>query len=68
MSDDKPVKSAYELAMERLRKSDKDAGVVWEPLTDAQKAQVSEIDSTYKARIGTRNCNVIALKASLYVE
>ena len=27
MADDKPMKSSYELAMERLRKSDADAGI-----------------------------------------
>jgi hypothetical protein len=51
MSDDQPVKSAYELAMERLKKSDKDAGVVWEPLTDAQKAAIAEIRTFYEAKL-----------------
>ena len=40
------MKSAYELAMERLEKS---APTI--TLTDAQKSQMAEIDSTYKARI-----------------
>lgn len=39
------MKSAYELAMERLEKT---APTV--QLTDAEKAQIAEIDSTYKAR------------------
>jgi hypothetical protein len=43
------MKSAYELAMERLEKS---APTV--QLTDAQKAQLAEIDSTYKARIAEK--------------
>ncbi len=43
------MKSAYELAMERLEKS---APTV--QLTDAQKAQIAEIDSTYKARIAEK--------------
>ena len=43
------MKSAYELAMERLEKS---APTV--TLTDAQKAQIAEIDSTYKARIAEK--------------
>ena len=43
------MKSAYELAMERLEKS---APTV--QLTDAEKAQIAEIDSTYKARIAEK--------------
>ena len=43
------MKSAYELAMERLEKS---APTV--ALTDEQKAQIAEIDSTYKARIAEK--------------
>ena len=43
------MKSAYELAMERLEKS---APTV--TLTDAQKAQIAEIESTYKARIAEK--------------
>ena len=43
------MKSAYELAMERLEKS---APTV--TLTDEQKAQIAEIDSTCKARIAEK--------------
>ena len=43
------MKSAYELAMERLEKS---APTV--RLSDAQKAQIAEIDSSYKARIAEK--------------
>ncbi len=43
------MKSAYELAMERLEKS---APTV--TLTDAQKAEIAEIDSSYKARIAEK--------------
>ena len=43
------MKSAYELAMERLEKS---APTL--TLTDAQKAQMAEVDSTYKARIAEK--------------
>lgn len=43
------MKSAYELAMERLEKS---APTV--TLNDEQKAQLAEIDSTYKARIAEK--------------
>ena len=50
MSDDAP-KSAYELAMERLRKKDQDEGVVVVPLNDAQRAQIAEIRNFYEAKI-----------------
>ena len=45
------MKTAYELAMERLRKSDREAGVEERPLTDQQKAQIAEVRSLYKAKI-----------------
>src|SRR4051812_44072077 len=44
-----PMKSAYELAMERLEKQSPTA-----KLTDAQKTELAEIDSTFKARIAER--------------
>lgn len=47
MSDDAP-KTAYELAMERLRQ--KEARVDDLPLTDAQKAAIAEIRQFYKAK------------------
>jgi hypothetical protein len=50
MGDDAP-KSAYELAMERLRKKDQDEGVVVVPLNDAQRAQIAEVRSFYEAKI-----------------
>lgn len=43
------MKSAYELAMERLEKSKPTVA-----LTDEQKAQIAEIESTFKARIAER--------------
>jgi hypothetical protein len=43
------VKSAYELAMERLAK---DQPIV--KLTDDQKKQLAEVDSTFKARIAEK--------------
>ncbi|MEZ5319124.1 MAG: hypothetical protein R2752_17115 [Vicinamibacterales bacterium] len=51
MSDGKPLKSAYELAMERLQKKDADAGVEHTPLTDAQKAAIAEVRKVYEARL-----------------
>ena len=43
------MKSAYELAMERLEKKAPSVS-----LTDEQKAQIAEIDSTFKARMAER--------------
>ncbi len=51
MADDKPLKSALDLAMERLRQSDKDAGVESRPLTDAQKAAIAEVRNFYEAKL-----------------
>jgi Spy/CpxP family protein refolding chaperone len=45
------MKSAYELAMERLAKSDPDAN---KPLTAEQKARLADIDQVYKGRIAER--------------
>jgi hypothetical protein len=47
-------KSALELAMERLRKKDADAGVVEQKLSDAQKAAIAEARSVYEARVAER--------------
>ena len=45
------MKSAYELAMERLAKSDPTANT---PLTNEQKEQLAEIDRVYKGKIAER--------------
>ena len=51
MSDDKPMKSSFELAMERLRKRDADEGVEAKPVSDAQKAAIAEIRNYYEAKM-----------------
>lgn len=51
------MKSAYELAMERLNKS---APIV--KLNDAQKKEIAELDSRYNAKIAERE---IFLKAEI---
>ena len=53
MSDEAP-KSALELAMERLKKKDAEAGVVEQKLTDAQKAAIAEARSIYESRVAER--------------
>ncbi len=45
------MKSAYELAMERLAKSDPDASL---PLTAEQKSRLADIDLVYKGKIAER--------------
>jgi len=44
-------KSALEIAMERLKKKDADAGVVEQKLSDAQKAAIAEARSIYESRV-----------------
>jgi hypothetical protein len=51
MSDDTAPKSAYELAMERLRKKDEEAGIERRPPTEAQKAAIAEIRNVYEAKL-----------------
>jgi len=43
------MKSAYELAMERLEKQSPSAKV-----TDEQKREIAEIESTYRARVAEK--------------
>lgn len=45
------MKSAYELAMERLAKSDPEGG---KPLSPEQKARLAEIDTIWKGKIAER--------------
>lgn len=44
-------KSAYELAMERLKKKDADEGVSERSLSDEQKNEIAEVRKTYAARL-----------------
>jgi hypothetical protein len=50
-TNDKPLKSAVEIAMERLRKKDIEEGVESAPLTDAQKAAIAEVRNVYNAKL-----------------
>jgi len=47
-------KSAYELAMQRLRKKDRDAGVVERSVTKEQKAAIAELRRVYEAKQAER--------------
>ena len=53
MSDDGP-KSAFELAMERLRQKDTEARIDDRPLTDEQKAAIAEGRQFYKSKVAER--------------
>jgi hypothetical protein len=53
MSNDAP-KTAFELAMERLRRKDQEEGVVERPLTDEQKAAIAEVRKVYEAKVAER--------------
>jgi len=53
MADERP-KTAYELAMERLAKKDRESGAESRPLTDEQKAAVAEARQVYQARVAER--------------
>jgi hypothetical protein len=51
MHSDSAPKSAYELAMERLRKKDEDAGVSAQVLTDAQREAIAEARRVAEAKV-----------------
>jgi len=53
MSDSAP-KSAYELAMERLRQKDKEASVEEPSLTAKQKASIAEARQFHQAKVAER--------------
>jgi hypothetical protein len=53
MADDAP-KTAFELAMSRLRQKDREAGVEERPLTEEQKAGIAEVRRVYQAKVAER--------------
>ena len=53
MSDDRP-KTAYELAMERLRQKDKEGGGVERPLSEEQKKAIAEARRVHEAKVAER--------------
>ena len=54
MSDDEAPKSAYELAMARLRQKDREAGIEERPVSEEQKARIAELRRTYEAKLAER--------------
>lgn len=53
MNDEAP-KSAYQLAMERLRKQDADAGIAERTVTDEQKAEIATVRQVATAKLAER--------------
>lgn len=51
MSENNALKSSVELAMERLRQKDADAGIESRTVTDEQKTAIAEIRNFYEAKI-----------------
>jgi hypothetical protein len=45
------MKSSFELAMERLKKQDAEAGIEARPVTDAQKASIAEVRNICQAKL-----------------
>jgi hypothetical protein len=53
--EDEAPKSAFELAMERLRKKDREAGVEEvAPVSDEHKAAIAEVRRVHEARLAER--------------
>jgi hypothetical protein len=44
-------KSAYELAMERLKKKDADEGIAERSVTEEQKNEIADVRKTYAAKL-----------------
>ena len=53
MAEERP-KTAYEIAMERFARKDKEAGTESRPLTDPQKAAIAEARQVHQARVAER--------------
>ncbi len=61
MSDDVP-KSAFELAMERLKRKDQEEGTVERPLTEDQRTRIAEVRRIVEAKLAERE---ILLRSAL---
>ena len=53
MSENEP-KSAWELALERLKKKDREDGVEERPLTAGQRKEIGDLRKVYEARLAER--------------
>jgi dephospho-CoA kinase len=59
-------KSAFELAMERLKKKDAEAGVTERKLTDEEKAAIAEVRSLYNSKIAEQEILQAAAMKQLF--
>lgn len=57
MADDEAPKTAYEIALERLRKKDREEGVEERPLSDQQRNEIADIQKIYEARFA--ECEIL---------
>jgi hypothetical protein len=55
MAEEHRLKSAVELAMERLRQKDAESGQSQRTLSDAERAQIAEIRSFYEAKLAEQH-------------
>ena len=68
MPSDSGPKSAFELAMERLKKKDAEEGVERRALTDAQKAAIAEVRSQYEAKLADIEIRHVPVARAAHVE
>ena len=54
MPDDDAPKSSYEIAMERLRRKDKEAGIEERSVNDEQRETIAELRRVYEAKLAER--------------
>ena len=54
MHDEEPLKSSYELAMERLRREDAESGVQQRELSSEQRAALAEARNFYESKLAER--------------
>jgi hypothetical protein len=54
LAEDGRPKSAYEIALERLARKDREAGVEQHPLSQEQRAAIAELRSLYQAKLAER--------------
>ena len=51
MPEDKPLKSAFELAMEKLREQDRESGAQARKLTAEQRRRIAQLRQTARAKL-----------------
>jgi hypothetical protein len=69
VAENNSLKSSYELAMERLRKKDAEAGIDERLVSDAQKAAIAEVRNFYEAKLAEAEVlHQSKMRASLNLE